>query len=314
MTPFKTLGLSRQATFEEVKLAYRKLALRCHPDKGGCKEDFQEINNAYEKIKDHHLCFDDPCYEAAKVDIGENKPSEPEASYSHFPTASGPDRFKGKSRSGKDKSERPSKTDRVGESTKSCPKCSKSESFGRHQRTSNGSIPKGQAGSAQDWRAAIYKRLRQHVMSRYALIDDLLTDKNGEFARDRRRSKMLTALKLQLGFRPLIHEAFKVLEEYLSEDEVAKEAGKAAYENKNWYRQLGYVLGLLWWMEAVYAGDGLPYDSYQNAMEWTKARHVLSAYKIDWWMSNADLERANRTFALCQINNPLRTNPESNGK
>merc|ERR1719310_1956721 len=47
---YAILGVSADATDAEIKKAYRLVAMQCHPDKGGDKEDFQELNNAYEKI------------------------------------------------------------------------------------------------------------------------------------------------------------------------------------------------------------------------------------------------------------------------
>lgn len=48
---YKTLGVSKSATADELKRAYRKLALEFHPDKNKSKEaegKFKEINQAYE--------------------------------------------------------------------------------------------------------------------------------------------------------------------------------------------------------------------------------------------------------------------------
>lgn len=49
---YQTLNLSDTATQEEVKAAYRKLAMKHHPDRGGDPEKFKEINTAYSIIGD----------------------------------------------------------------------------------------------------------------------------------------------------------------------------------------------------------------------------------------------------------------------
>lgn len=50
MEYYKVLGLNPGATEEDVKRAYRKLASKHHPDKGGNTERFQEIQQAYDAI------------------------------------------------------------------------------------------------------------------------------------------------------------------------------------------------------------------------------------------------------------------------
>ena len=54
--PYKVLGVSPDASDEEVKRAYRRLAKKYHPDLNpGDKvaaQKMQEINAAYEQIKD----------------------------------------------------------------------------------------------------------------------------------------------------------------------------------------------------------------------------------------------------------------------
>ena len=50
MDPYSTLGVSRNASQEEVKKAYKKLAMKHHPDRGGDETKFKQINEAYEQI------------------------------------------------------------------------------------------------------------------------------------------------------------------------------------------------------------------------------------------------------------------------
>jgi len=50
---YELLGVSESATAEEIKKAFKKLAVQHHPDKkGGNKEKFQEINEAYQTLGD----------------------------------------------------------------------------------------------------------------------------------------------------------------------------------------------------------------------------------------------------------------------
>ena len=49
---YKTLGVSKNATADEIKKAFRKLARENHPDAGGNEEKFKEINEAYEVLSD----------------------------------------------------------------------------------------------------------------------------------------------------------------------------------------------------------------------------------------------------------------------
>jgi curved DNA-binding protein len=52
MDHYSTLGVPRNASQEEIKKAYRNLAMTHHPDKGGSPVEFQKINDAYEVIGD----------------------------------------------------------------------------------------------------------------------------------------------------------------------------------------------------------------------------------------------------------------------
>lgn len=49
---YKTLGVSKNASPDEIKRAYRRLAQEHHPDKGGNQEKFKEVNEAYQVLSD----------------------------------------------------------------------------------------------------------------------------------------------------------------------------------------------------------------------------------------------------------------------
>lgn len=44
---YKTLQVSQDASIDEIRLSYRKLILKHHPDKGGSAEEFNTIQDAY---------------------------------------------------------------------------------------------------------------------------------------------------------------------------------------------------------------------------------------------------------------------------
>lgn len=59
---YTTLGISRDATDDDIKHAYRRLASRHHPDKGGNTQEFQKIETAYRTLRDpvQRQQYDDP--------------------------------------------------------------------------------------------------------------------------------------------------------------------------------------------------------------------------------------------------------------
>jgi DnaJ-class molecular chaperone len=52
MDYYATLGLKRGASAEEIKKAYRSLAMKHHPDRGGDEKKFKEISQAYDFLTD----------------------------------------------------------------------------------------------------------------------------------------------------------------------------------------------------------------------------------------------------------------------
>lgn len=52
MDYYATLGLKRGASPEEIKKAYRSMAMKHHPDRGGDEKKFKEISQAYEFLTD----------------------------------------------------------------------------------------------------------------------------------------------------------------------------------------------------------------------------------------------------------------------
>lgn len=62
MDYYSVLGVAKTASPDEIKKAYRKLAMEHHPDKGGDITKFQEINSAYETLGDatRRAAYDNP--------------------------------------------------------------------------------------------------------------------------------------------------------------------------------------------------------------------------------------------------------------
>ena len=64
--PWTTLGVDKNATDSDIKIAYRKLAQKHHPDReGGSDDKFKEVKDAYQNIKDQDAR---QMWEASQVD------------------------------------------------------------------------------------------------------------------------------------------------------------------------------------------------------------------------------------------------------
>jgi hypothetical protein len=53
LTAFNTLGLTSNATIDEIKVAYRQRAIQLHPDRGGDHSAMVRLNTAYEEATEY---------------------------------------------------------------------------------------------------------------------------------------------------------------------------------------------------------------------------------------------------------------------
>ena len=51
MNPYKILGINEKATDDEIKRAYRAMAAKYHPDAGGDAWVFEQVREAYDRIR-----------------------------------------------------------------------------------------------------------------------------------------------------------------------------------------------------------------------------------------------------------------------
>lgn len=54
LDPYKVLGVTSEASFAEVKAAYRRVAQKYHPDAGGDAWAFQQVQQAFETLQRQH--------------------------------------------------------------------------------------------------------------------------------------------------------------------------------------------------------------------------------------------------------------------
>jgi curved DNA-binding protein len=87
---YETLGVSKNATREEIKSAFRKLARKYHPDtakdKKSAEEKFKEINEAYEVLSDPEKRKKYDAYGANWQQSGFQPPPGSAGTYGGFPT------------------------------------------------------------------------------------------------------------------------------------------------------------------------------------------------------------------------------------
>jgi len=50
MNPYDILGIPQGSSSDDIKKAYRKQAMKHHPDKGGDPDEFKKVQSAYEKL------------------------------------------------------------------------------------------------------------------------------------------------------------------------------------------------------------------------------------------------------------------------
>ncbi len=69
---YEIIGVEKTATMDEIKKAYRKKAIKMHPDKGGDQEEFQKLQVAYDTLfdKDKREVYDKYGEEGIKKGMG----------------------------------------------------------------------------------------------------------------------------------------------------------------------------------------------------------------------------------------------------
>jgi curved DNA-binding protein len=72
MDHYKTLGVDKQASADDIKRAFRKLAMQHHPDRGGNEAQFKEIQAAYDVLGDpqRRAEYDNPRQQGFKFSTG----------------------------------------------------------------------------------------------------------------------------------------------------------------------------------------------------------------------------------------------------
>src|SRR5262245_25393894 len=71
MTPYEILGVKPDASFDEIRQAYRQLSKTAHPDVGGDHETFQRLVKAHDLLTDpeRRRRYDETGDDAEPVDL-----------------------------------------------------------------------------------------------------------------------------------------------------------------------------------------------------------------------------------------------------
>ena len=78
---YKTLGIERDATSEQIRKAYRKLAQTMHPDKNGGVDEFQRLQEAYAILGDPDKRR---AYDAGETVTGQHQQTDDEVARSRL--------------------------------------------------------------------------------------------------------------------------------------------------------------------------------------------------------------------------------------
>lgn len=73
-THYETLGLAKNASIDNINKAFRKLALKHHPNKGGDAEEFKKLSSAHNILEDPSTRRE---YNATKASLASPKAEVP---------------------------------------------------------------------------------------------------------------------------------------------------------------------------------------------------------------------------------------------
>ncbi len=77
--PYKILGVSKNFTLDQLKEAYKKIALQVHPDRGGTEYMFKLVTTCYKELsKDYNRRVSDRQYHELKAEFTKNQAIAPQ--------------------------------------------------------------------------------------------------------------------------------------------------------------------------------------------------------------------------------------------